>query len=422
MPTAHPAPSILRLRDFRWYLVGVGLSQAGSNGALAAMLYHVYVLSGSTFQVGVVGAARGATIIACSPWAGHLADRFDRRRLLQLSQAGGLVVALALAVVTLLGVVASWQIWAAMVLISIAAAVDQPARKALIPALVPRGSLMQAITMTNPVNQVARLVGPALGGVLIAVRGPELMYLLDALICLVLIVIFLTIRTPPPDAAGPRSRFWPGLVEGVRFVARRPIIYQLGGLDVAAQLFTAYRVVLPMIALDVLQAGPIGYGVLSAAVPAGGLVGGLVAYRTARVPFRAGVLALLTTAGYGAAAVVLGLGTVFAVALGGALCLGLFDAVATAFRQSVVIIETPDAMQGRVQSLYQMSATGAPAVGEFNVGVIAGLVGPTAALVGGGLACIGYVALVAWRAPVVRRYRTHTVAVEPSTDERRRTP
>ena len=78
MPTAHPAPSILRLRDFRWYLVGVGLSQAGSNGALAAMLYHVYVLSGSTFQVGVVGAARGATIIACSPWAGHLADRFDQ--------------------------------------------------------------------------------------------------------------------------------------------------------------------------------------------------------------------------------------------------------------------------------------------------------------------------------------------------------
>lgn len=406
--TAEPeyVRSVLRIRDFRFYLLGAALTQIGSNGALTAMLYHVYVLSGSVVQVGVVGAARGVAIIAFSPLSGHLADRFDRKRLLQLSQALAFAVGAGLTLDTVLGSVVSWHIWLATLLTSIAAAIDQPVRKALLNDLMPPGTIVAAVSMNNPVNQVSRLIGPGLAGLLIAWRGPELMYGLDALMCATLILIVVALGPVRAGGAGRDLRLWSGIREGVAFVARRPIIYHLWALDLAALLFTGYRVVLPVIALDVLKIGPAGYGFLSAAVPAGGFVGGFLAFRLARNPLWTGRLVLATTAGYGLAAVALAVAASVPVAASAALCLGLFDAVGTTFRQAAVMVETPAMLQGRVQSLYQMSATGGPAVGEFSVGWIAGAIGPALSLAAGGLAAVAYVAVVAWRAPVVRRYRT----------------
>jgi MFS family permease len=403
--STQPHPNIFGYRDFRSYLVGVGLSQVGTNGAFAAILYHVFLLTGSTLQVGIVGAVRGIAIIGLSPLAGHLGDRLDRKRLLQYSQAMSMVAGLALTVVTFLGVVAAWQLWLATAMTSVAATVDSPVRKALVPALVPRALLVRATSLINPTNQVGKLFGPSLAGLLIAAQGPALMYLFDALSYVVLIVTLSRISIPTTERK-PSSGIWRSVAEGFAFVRKRPTIYQLIGLDMAASFFTAYRVVLPAIALDRLHVGATGYGFLLSAVPAGALLGGLVVFRMSRHSLQAGRVAVTTTVGYGAAAMLLGFSGAFWLAFVAAIGLGLFDAIGTTIRHAAVMIETPEELQGRVQALYSMSSRGVPALGEFNVGWLAGLMGAASAMVLGGVVPIVYAGLVFAASRTLREYRT----------------
>lgn len=398
--------SVLQYRDFRWYLAGVAFSQIGTNGAFVAMLYHVYLLTGSTFQVGVVGAVRGIAIVVLSPWAGHLADRLDRKHLLQFSQVLSMVVIFGLALVTLTDSVQSWHVWVAAMLTSVAATLDSPVRKAIVPAMVPRELLVQAVALVNPTNNVGKLVGPGVAGLLIAWQGPGVMYLVDGLTYIVLVIVLMTINIPPMKMIDRSRGVWSSVGEGFTFVKRRPVIYHLIGLDISASILTAYRVVLPAIAIDHLGIGPTGYGVLSAAPPAGALIGGFIVYRLAQSRIKAGHIVLTTTAAYGLAAVVLAQSISFWMALGAALGLGLLDAIGTTIRHAAVTLETPDGLQGRVQALYGMASRGAPAIGEFNVGWIAGLLGATAALTLGGFVPVAYALAVLIRSPTVRNYAT----------------
>ena len=306
-------PEVLRNRDFDLYWGGVVLSQVGTRGAVAATLYQVYELTGSTAQVGLVGIAQAVALIALSPLGGVVADRMDRRRLLQYSQASALVVSAALAAVTLTGVVTTWMVVLSALLATAAATFDQPARQALIPALVPRERLVDAIALINPSRELAVLVGPALAGVLIAVSGPGAVYLLDAATYALLVVALTMIRvstgvpdgphepvlrTPPLALPLEQRTVFQSIVEGARYIGRRPLIYTLMGLDLAATVFGAYRVLLPAFALDVLHAGATGYGLLSAAPSAGALIGSVLVFRLVRSR-RSGVLALSSTAAYG---------------------------------------------------------------------------------------------------------------------------
>ena len=163
----------MRHRDFNLYWVGVVFSQIGTRGTIAAQLFHVYLLTGSTVQVGFVGLSQAVALLVLSPLGGAYADRIDRRKLLQASQMVAMVVSLAIAVLTLSGDVQPWHIYVSVVLHTAAATFDQPARQALIPAMVPREELVHAFALLNPSREVAILVGPALAGGLISVRGPE---------------------------------------------------------------------------------------------------------------------------------------------------------------------------------------------------------------------------------------------------------
>jgi MFS family permease len=403
-------PAIFRHRSFTLYLSGVALTQIGTNGTFAAMLYHVYTITGSTVQVGLVGASRGLATVLLSPLGGHYADRVDRKRLLQVSQAFSMLVSLALAAVTISGSVNTAQIMGAALLTSAAATFDSSARKAIIPGMVPRAELVQAVALVNPTNQVGKLVGPSLGGLLIAVGGPELMYLLDAFTYVALIVILGLLTVPALDLRGRDLRFWASLKEGIAYVRDRPVIYQLMGLDLSATLFAAYRVVLPALAVDVLGVGPTGYGLLSAAVPAGALIGGVVVYRLARSAVPAGHAVLAATASYGFAAILLAHAGSFSVALIAAAGLGVFDAIGTTIRHAAVLLETPDELRGRVSAIYGMASRGGPAIGDMNIGWLSGILGATAALTLGGMVPIALAGLLAVSSKTVRAYRTTPVA------------
>jgi MFS family permease len=400
--------TLLRHRDFSLYWSGVVLSEIGTRGTFAANLYHIYALTGSTVQTGLVGLSQAIALILLSPLGGAYADRVDRKRLLQATQLVSMATSLALAALTLVGVIQPWQILASVLLNTAAATFDRPARQALIPALVPRGELVQAFAIVNPSREVAVLVGPALAGLLMAVDGPEAMYLADVGSYAVLIVALQFIRHTTSGGTARHASVWANIKEGFAFVRQRPLILQLVGLDLSATVFGAYRVVLPALAADVLRVGPAGYGLLSAIPSAGALIGSAIIFRLATTA-RSGRIVLWSIAAYGASAIALAQAPVLAVALLAGAALGCFDAMATTVRHAAVQLETPDEIRGRVTATYQIASRGGPAVGDMTIGAVAGVLGPVTALSLGGLVPI---AVAAGAAAAGARIRDYQVPVQ----------
>ena len=410
-------PDVLRHRDFTLYWSGVVLSQIGTRGTVAANFYQVYDLTGSVLQTGLVGAGQAVALLLLSPLGGAYADRLDRRRLLQAAQAVSLVVALVLAVLTLTGRAQAWHVIVSVLFTTAAATFDQPARQAIIPALVPKSQLAQAIALLNPSRELAILIGPALAGLLIALGGPGLMYLLDVVTYAVLIVVLAVLRVPPLVQGGPPRSVFGSIAEGAHYVVSRPLITRLMGLDLAATVFSAYRVLLPAIAVDVLQVGPTGYGLLSSAPSAGALLASYTVFRTVERSGRLGRVLLVSTALYGVAAVLLAQSRWFPLALLAALLLGALDAMATTIRHAAVQVDTPDEIRGRVTAFYQMSSRGGPAVGDVVVGALASVVGPVAALTLGGLGPLLVAGAFLARPNVVREYASATVPEDDAAAE-----
>lgn len=378
-------PQVLHNRDFNLYWSGVVLSQIGTRGTVAANLYHVYDLTDSIAYTGLVGAGQAVALLLLSPLGGALADRYDRRRLLQWAQAVSLVVALCLAVATFTGAVEAWHVVLSVLLTTAAATFDQPARQALIPAIVGKKHVGEAIALLNPSREVAVLMGPLLAGVLIAVGGPGLMYAVDALTyaALIVVLVFVRVAKLEPTGAAAGSIFG-SIAEGARYVYHRPLITSLMALDLSATVLSAYRVLLPAIATDLLLLGPTGYGVLASAPSAGALLATYTIFRVVKDSRRQGKVLLTATFLYGIAAIGLAQSPTVWLAVGAALLLGSFDAMATTIRHAAVQIDTPDEIRGRVTAFYQMSSRGGPAIGDMAMGAFASVVGPVVALTIGG--------------------------------------
>ncbi len=306
---------VLKNRDFNLYWAGVVFSQIGTRGTVAANLYQVYHLTGSVVQTGLVGAGQAVALLVLSPLGGVFADRWDRRRLLQWSQAVAMVVAAVFAVLTLTDHIAAWQVLVSVVLTTAAATFDQPARQALIPAMVPRAQLPQAFALINPSREIAVLLGPALAGIFIGIAGPGLMYAVDAVTYAVLVIILQVLRVPRLEGAGTHMSVWRQLVEGAQFVKGRKIIWMLMSLDLSATLFGAYRVVLPALCATVFHVGPQGYGLLSAAPSAGALLATYTVFRVVGRTKRLGRVLLVSTVLYGLSNVALAQAQIFLVAV-----------------------------------------------------------------------------------------------------------
>jgi MFS family permease len=402
-------PAVLHNRDFNLYWAGVVFSQIGTRGTVAANLYQVYALTGSVLQTGLVGAGQAVALLVLSPIGGAYADRLDRRKLLQWAQAVSLAVAVVLGVLTLSGQAQAWEVVLSALFATAAATFDQPARQAIIPAMVPKDQLARAIALLNPSRELAVLIGPALAGVLIALAGPGLMYLVDAATYAVLIGVLAVLHVPPLVQSGPRRSVFGSIAEGARYVAHRPLITWFMALDLSATVFSAYRVLLPALAVTVLHVGPTGYGLLSAAPSAGALLATYSVFRVIDRSTRLGRVALVSTILYGAAAMLLAQSRWFLLALVAALLLGALDAMATTIRHAVVQVDTPDEIRGRVTSFYQMSSRGGPALGDAAMGAFAAAVGPVVALTVGGLGPMLVAGALLSRRNVVREYRSAVV-------------
>jgi MFS family permease len=389
--------------------MGQLVSFAGSLMQSAAVLWHVALLvpeDTKGLALGMVGLVRLVPILALALVSGVVADARDRRRVMLLTQSAMALVAATLAVLTFRGLTVVWPIY---VLTGLSAAVnsfDGPARHSLLPALVPLEHLPNAISLNTIMFQTAAVVGPSLGGIVIAVLGVGWVYALNALSFLVVIASLLLMRdvtTRPAAEAGEISLR--AAVGGLRFVLASPIIRSTMVLDFFATFFSSATALLPIFAQDILRVGPRGYGWLYAAPSVGALVASAVMVPWVdRIQERGRVL-LIAVAAYGLATVVFGLSTTFWLTF---LCLagtGAADTVSMVLRNVVRQLETPDHLRGRVVGVGMLFFMGGPQLGELEAGLVANWLGAPLSVVSGGLGALLSTGWIAWRSPALRRYR-----------------
>ena len=373
---------------------------------LAAINWHVYLLTRSALALGLVGACRAVPIILCSLMGGVVADVVDRRRLMMATQSVMLMCSATLALVTFRGLLNVWPIFLLTAIASGAWAFDTPARQALMPTLVPLKDFPNAVSLSMLMFQVGLIAGPPLAGFVLASHGPALVYTLNAVSFVAVILGLALMRTsgrPEQDENQPARISFASLLEGLRFVWRTPIIVQTMTLDFVATFFASANQLLPIFAKDILRVGAQGYGFLAAAPAGGAVITGLLMARLGTLK-RQGLLVLVSVGVFGAATIAFGFSRVFwfsllMLAIGGAA-----DTVSTILRQTMRQLVTPNKLRGRMTSINMIFFMGGPQLGEVEAGTVAQLFGAPLSVVTGGAACLIAAIIALGAAKNLRRY------------------
>jgi MFS family permease len=412
LPRAFAA---LQYRDYRLLWIGQFVSMLGVQMQTVALAWLVYDLTGSEAQLGGIALARALPTIGLALFGGTLADQVDRRRLLLLTQGGAAALLILLALAVSSGWTSLPLLYGFAVATSGAMAFDSPARQALIPALVPRERLTNALTLNVLAFDTAAVLGPAAGGVLIGAFGAASAFWANAAAYLIVVGVLVSMRTSTA-APAPIRRGWAAFLDGLAFVRQRGILWQLMLLDFFATLLVSSIGLLPVFAKDILRVGPQGLGLLFAAPSAGAILGALL-FAFLSSPRRPGLVVVVVTVGYGLALALFGLSRWFPVALALLAAAGALDAVSMAMRHTVRQLATPDAYRGRVGALASVFATTGPRLGQFQAGMVASVVGAEWAMVGGGIACMVTALGSRWWAPGLWRYRGEELRERPARDE-----
>jgi MFS family permease len=330
------------------------------------------------------------------------ADALDRRKLMLASQAGMMIASLGLLFATHAGVVTPGIIYGLAALGGVASAFDPPSRQALLPQLVPIEVLPNALGIYNIVDEVASIGGPALGGMLLAWKGVQPVYVADVISFLAVMVALLSMEHEAPShgLAGVSAH---ALFEGLRFIRRTPLILSTMLLDFVATFLAGSMLLLPIFADQLLQVGPRGLGILYAAQPVGAALAAAV-LSTLPVIRRQGRALLIAVAVYGGAIAVFGVSRWFPLSLCMLALSGAADMLSVLMRQTVRQILTPDPLRGRMTAVNMMFFIGGPQLGEVEAGVAARLFGVRASVWSGGLLCIVAAVAAAVLVPSLRKY------------------
>src|SRR5438552_11211703 len=382
----------------------------------AALLWHVSLLvppEHKGLALGLVGLVRVVPIIFFSMISGVVADAWNRRRVMLSTQSASTAVAIGLAALAFRGVTAVWPIYALAALASGVGAFDMPARNALLPSLVPREHLPNAISLNTIMFQTAAVLGPSLGGALIAVGSVGWVYIANAMSFMFVIVALLMMRDVParaPSEAGSRDDVaLHAAPEGLRFVFRSPLIRSTMLLDFFATFFSSATALLPIFAQDILRVGARGYGWLYAAPAAGALLTSAVMVPMTERIERRGRTLLWAVAGYGLATVAFGLSRSFWLTFFCLAAVGATDTVSMIIRNIIRQLETPDRLRGRMTGINMVFFMGGPQLGELEAGAVANWLGATFSVVSGGVGCLLAVACIAAATPELRKYHAPSV-------------
>lgn len=398
-------PPALQHSRYLYLWLGLLISIAGSQMQIAALHWHIRTLTGEPdpLALGGIGLARILPVIVFSFLGGPVADTFNRRRILFVTQSLMALTALALAYLTHAGQITIWSIYLLTALQAAAVAFDGPARQAMIPNLVPANDLPSAFSMSSIAMNTGSIVGPALAGVVIATLGQEYTYFFNAVSFLAVILALMIMGPVRQDARKAPGVNLQAAIDGMRFIVGRPIILSSMLLDFVATFFASANTMMPIVAKDLLKVGEIGYGWLSSAQSIGSVIAGLVVSQVSKL-HRQGPTLLAAVTFFGIATILFGLADSFAFAMFALMLMGAADTVSTIIRNTIRQLQTPDHIRGRMTSINQIFFQGGPQLGEVEAGIVATLFGVPFAIISGGIGCILGMLLILRKWPQLRTY------------------
>src|SRR6266705_2505227 len=434
-PRSHDPYAAFRFGDFSLFTAGNLLSITGRLMLAVAVEWEIYARTHSATALGLVGLVIATPVVALSLPAGHLADRFSRKRIILVSQIFSALTSLALALVSwkhlsippiavlregnraLAGIATLFErhhpafhfddasiplIYLLLFIGGVARTFNWAARSSFFPTLVSRDAFANAVTWNNSIFQIGSVVGPAISGLLVAFVGFPFVYLLDALCAFLFFLLVFAIRRSTQKRDQTKESTWKSLIAGVRFVFRRKVILATITLDLFAVLLGGATALMPIFADQILHVGPVGLGWMRAAPAIGAFAMALV---VAHLPpmGRAGKTLMWCVTGFGIATILFGLSKIFCLSLGLLFFVGAFDSVSVIIRGSIVQLVTPDEMRGRVSSVNNIFIGTSNEFGALESGLTAALFGPVISVVAGGIGTILVVLGVAWRWPETRK-------------------
>ena len=399
MSRSHDPYAAFRIRDYRLYVIGWVVARMGTHIQSIAIAWEIYQRTGEALSLGLVGLAQALPLMVMALPAGLLADRYERRRLSIISLLGMTVTSLTLAAFSLTEGPVAWM-YALLFLDACAMTVGRPARTALLPQLVPAEVFPNAVTWNTSLMHIASVVGPALGGFVIAVNVSSA-YFVAAAGSLWLAFILSRIQFRPVEER-PEPANWQTLVAGIRFVWDKRILFTLMALDLFAVLLGGAVYLLPIFAEDILLVGATGFGYLRAA-PAVGAFCMAVSMIYLPPMKRAGRSLLLAVAGFGVATIIFGFSQSFVLSWAMLFLTGALDNISMVVRQTLTQLLTPDRMRGRVSAVSGIFIGASNELGGFESGMVAHWLGPVISVVSGGIGTILVVAGAAALSPPLLR-------------------
>ncbi len=397
---AHDPYAALRFRDFRLLAVSRFAAALGEMMVSVAIGWELYERTNNAFALGLVGLAQVAPVIAFSLIGGHVADRFNRKRIVLITQLMLGMVSLGLAFLSYTEG-SLWLVYGCLVMIGVLRAFNDPASSTLLPQSVPPEHFHSAATWSSSSWQLASVLGPALGGMMIGVfHAATQVYVVNAFACLTFVVLVSFMKGRPigqvREAVTRES-----LTAGLNFIRNTPIILSSITLDLFAVLFGGATALLPVYAKDILQVGPEGLGWLRTAPSIGAIIMVLV---TAHMPpfKKAGKTLIYAVIGFGVVTIIFGLSKSFILSLIMLALLGALDNISVIIRATLLLTRTPDEMRGRVSAVTNVFISMSNEMGAFESGLAAAMLGPILAVVSGGIGTIIVVLLIARTWPELR--------------------
>ncbi|MFM2130283.1 MAG: hypothetical protein RL477_1829 [Pseudomonadota bacterium] len=388
-----------RHRDYCYLWFGRFLSTVAMQMQAVAIAWQVYEISRNPFDLGLIGLSLFLPAIGLVLVTGHVADRYNRKTIIQICLAADVFLALALTALAFVGTKSTWPIFVLLVGLGITRAFINPTWQAMMPNLVPQKDLANAVAWQSSAWQVASIGGPAVGGAVL-VLGADVAYGISALMVLISVVLTgLIARREFVSAKEPVS--WTSVLGGLVYIWQKKVILGAISLDLFAVVLGGCVALYPIYATDILGVGAQGLGLLRAAPAAGAVVCSLWLVRHP-LHTHAGRTMFLAVALFGAGTVVFGVSTSFPLALAALFTMGAADMVSVYVRQTLVQLATPDSMRGRVGAVSSVFVTTSNEFGDFRAGMAAGFIGAVPAVVLGGAATLAVTALWARLFPQLR--------------------
>jgi len=409
-----PDTSALReSRDLRLVVLGNFVSGMGTQATLVALPYQIYVESHSALLVGLLGAVELVPLIASALWGGAMADRMDRRTLLLLDQIGLVIVAGALAAVSFAGDPSIPVLYLLAGLLAGVSALQNVVRSAIVPTLVRRELMRSALAFNYGLYQLTMVIGPGLGGVIIALWGVGAAYTIDAVSCFAMVFAVIAIAPQPPSGVDQHATIRRSIADGLRFVRGNQALLGSFAIDLVAMTFGMPRALFAVLAVSVYHAGATGTGVLYSAVSLGATVAAITTGWLSHIR-RLGLVVIWAVIAWAVAITFAGLASSLWIAAALLAVAGAADSVSAVCRTTINQTVTPDHMRGRMSSVFSLVVTSGPRLGDIESGVVAGATTPRFSVTSGGLACLLGVGIVMIAFPALKRYDSDDWIGEPA--------